>query len=156
IAAPLAGGVAKPSVNVAVAFVVFAAVDTKQSAWSRAPRMTILPERFVFVGYRGSDPPLVMVGNPVPSPLAAGPDPSAAPADQLRHDASGDLIMPDELEWISDFDRAVEVGMGLRIPLTDSQAASGFDRVLVLGLRLGADQRQGAAELEGLLRHHAS
>ena len=35
--------------------------------------------------------------------------PAAAEADQLHHDADGNLVMPDELLWMSDFERAVEV-----------------------------------------------
>ena len=129
--------------------------ETKQSAWSRAPKLTLLPERFVFIGYRGEGPPLVVLGNPVPSELVAGPDPSAPEEDQLRQDESGDLIVPDELAWLSDFPRAVEVGMGFRIQLTEAQASGGFERVLVLGLRLGSSAEAAKLELETLFQHHA-
>ena len=33
-----------------VAFVVFPTVETKQAAWSKAPKAIILPDRFVFDG----------------------------------------------------------------------------------------------------------
>jgi hypothetical protein len=154
--APLAQGATRDSVNLGAAFVVFPAVETKQTAWAHAPKMKVLPDRFVFIGYRGLEPPLIALGNPVPSPLIAGPDPSAAEADQLKHDDEGNVVMPDELKWLSDFDRAVEVGMGLRIDLTPVQARGGFDRVLVIGLRLNADADAAKGELETLLRHHAA
>src|SRR5436190_3052302 len=150
----LAAGASKSEVNLGTAFVVFPAVDTRQSAWASAPRMDILPDRFVFIGYREADEPLVVLGKPVPSPLIVGPDPAAPKEEQLRLDADGDLIVPEELKWMSDFDRAVEVGMGMRIPLTEAQAGGGFDRVLVIGLRLNADEQSAKAELEALLRHH--
>jgi len=152
---PVAAGFTRNQVNVSVAYVVFPPVDTKQSAWSAAPKLAILPDRFVFIGYRNGEAPVVLTGKPVPSPLIAGPDPSAPEADQLQHDANGNLVVPDELKWMSDFDRAVQVGMGFRIPLTPVQARDGFDRVLVVGLRLNADDQAGKTELETLLQHHS-
>jgi hypothetical protein len=152
---PLAPGVAKNQVNVSAAFVVFPTVATKQSAWSRAPRFTILPDRFVFIGYEGAEATKIEIGQPVPSPLSAGPDPSAPQEEQLKHDADGNLIMPDELKWIADFDVAVKVGMGFRIDLNEAQARRGFDRVLVVGLRLSADAKAAKGELETLFQHHA-
>jgi hypothetical protein len=128
--------------------------QTKQSAWSHAPKCTILPERFIFLGYEGTNLTKVQLGNAVPSPLIAAPDPSAPQDEQLRHDDQGNLIMPEELKWISDFERAVEVGMGMRIDLNQTQAARGFTRALVIGLRLSADEQAGRKELETLFQHH--
>ena len=48
--------------------------------------------------------------------------PTATGADQLTPTADGDLTIPDDLRWIADFDRAVEVGMGLKVPLTAATA----------------------------------
>jgi hypothetical protein len=129
--------------------------QTKQSAWSHAPKCSILPERFIFLGYEGTNLTKVQLGNAVPSPLIIGPDPSAPQDEQLRHDDQGNLIMPEELKWIADFERAVEVGMGMRIDLTETQATRGFTRVLVIGLRVSADEQAGRKELETLLQHHA-
>lgn len=154
---PLAPGTTKEAVNLSLAFVIFPAVATKQNAWSHAPKAVSLPDRFVFIGYETEDdrPPLFAIGRHVPSPLMTGPDPGAPQAEQIRHDAAGEVVMPEELKWISDFDRAVEVGMGLRIDLTPTQAADGFKRVLVLGLRLNADEQAATGELETLFRHHS-
>jgi hypothetical protein len=52
-----------------------------------------------------------------------------------------------------DFDKAVRRGMGFRIDLTPQQAA-GFDRLFVLGIRLGSDAAKAKAELETLFQHH--
>jgi len=155
--APLASGVAREDVAVTAALVVLPSVTTRQAAWSTAPKATILPDRFVFIGYPTvNDPnPVVRVGSPVPSPLPVGPDPAAAQADQMQHDADGNLVVPPELMWLSDFDRAVEVGMGLRVDLTPEQAQHGFERVLVVGLRLAAEEGAAQQELETLMRHHA-
>lgn len=157
-ASPLSIGMTKTTVNLDFSFVEFPAVDTKQTAWSQAPKANILPDRFVFVGYETeNDPdPLVVVGSHVPSPLIIGLDPAAGETEQMRHDADGNIIMPDELKWLSDFDRAVSVGMGMRIDLTPTQASRGFKRVLVVGLRMNADEQTAKAELETLFSHHAN
>ena len=147
----------KQQVNVSAEFVVFPKtedLDVKRQSWSRAPKATMLPDRFVFLGYAGDDPPLVVVGNPVPSPLIVGPDPSAPEGEQLRQDQDGEAIIPEEMRWMVDFDRAVQVGMGFRIDLDEAQAAQGFDRVLVVGLRLSADETAAKTDLETLIEHH--
>ncbi|MEU1268500.1 hypothetical protein [Streptomyces sp. NPDC005799] len=157
LGAPPASGFAKADVAVSVAYAELPAADTKQTAWARPPRANALPDRFVFVGYEtvGHASPVVVVGRPVPSQLILGPDPGAAEADQLRHDEDGNLVIPDELRWMSDFERAVSVGMGIVVGLTPAQARKGFDRVLVVGLRLNADEHVAKTELEELLRHHS-
>ena len=152
---PITSGFSKDQLDVSVATVVFGAVETKQSAWSRAPRINILPERFVFVGFIGGSPSVIEVGNTVPPLLMAGPDPSAPKEEQLRHDENGNVIVPEEMKWMTDFDRAVELGMGFRVPLNVDQAQRGFDRVLVIGLRFGSDFERARTELETLFTHHS-
>ena len=53
-----------------------------------------------------------------------------------------------------DFDRAVAAGMALAIPLTAGQYATGFTRLLVLGLQLSTAAKDGPAALQELLAHH--
>ena len=156
-AAPLTAGLTKADLNVTVAVVVLPPAPTKQSAWAQPPKATVLPDRFVFIGYEtpGDQTPVIVLGGPVPTPLQLGPDPAATEADQLRNDADGELVIPDELLWMSDFGRAVDVGMGMVVPLTTTQAQRGFHRVLVLGLRLNADEHAAQSELETLLQHHS-
>lgn len=145
----------KADVAVQAAFVVFPSsedLDVKAQSWSRAPEAALLPERFVFVGYRSGAEPLVQVGNTVRAPLTVGPDPSLPPEDQLREE-DGELIVPEPMRWMVEFDRAVDDGMGFRIRL-DEATAGGFDRVLVVGLRLSSPPAEAAAELETLIDHH--
>jgi hypothetical protein len=153
-----ATGFTRAQIAVGVAFVLFDAADGvpgAPAAWSRAPRVDLLPDRFVFLGYRGSDPPLMATGNPVPARLFVGPDPSLDAKDNLRNDGDGNLVLPDPLLWLADFPRAERDGMALRIPLDAAQARGGFDRVLVIGLRINADADAARVELESLLTHHA-
>ena len=148
---------AEGDVAVSAEFVVFPVtedLDLKQHSWSRAPKVALMPDRFVFLGYAGSGPPLVVLGNPVPGTLIAGPDPSAPKEEQLQQDENGEIVIPEEMRWMVDFDRAVQVGMGFRIDLDTVQAARGFDRVLVVGLRLAADETASQKDLETLIDHH--
>jgi hypothetical protein len=146
----------RDEVGVSVAFVVFPPdedVPTKRTGWSRAPKATLLPDRFVFIGRTAGQEPVVAMGAPVPSPLVTGPDPYAPPAEQLRPQ-DGDLFVPEAMRWMVDFAEAVRVGMGIRVPLTGAQATAGFDRVLVVGVRLATDALTAKADLEALLEHH--
>jgi hypothetical protein len=143
-------------VAVSIAFVVFPPdPPTKQDSWSQAPRIQNFPERFVVLGYIGGALMFQAVGNVVTLPLYVGPDPSADPSHTI-HPEAGDLFVPDELEWMVDFESAVVAGMGLAIDINTDQAQRGFDRLLVLGLQLGATDADGQAALEELLRHHAA
>lgn len=152
---PLAAGFTKDQVNVSVALLVVPIVETKQSSWARAPKINILPDRFVFIGYEGDKPTVFQIGNPIPSPLIVGPDPSAPKEKQLQPDDHGNIVIPEEMKWMTDFDRAVDVGMGFRINLTLAQSQQGFTRVLVVGLRFNADEMGAKAELETLFRNHS-
>ena len=91
--------------------------NPRAASWTSPAQVTILPDRFVILGYQGDQLVLEAEGTPIPSPLIVGPDPSAPPEDQLRHAADGSLEVPEDMRWMTDFDRAVEVGMGIRIPL---------------------------------------
>jgi hypothetical protein len=145
-------------VEVIVAFVVFPKpenVPTKQQSWSQAPKVNVLPDRFVLIGYANDEQVLLEVGNPIPSPLIVGPDPSAPAEDQLRPEKNtGDLFVGEDMKWMVDFERAIEVGMGFKVDLNNDLATKGFDRLLVLGLRLSADLQESKTLLEALIQHH--
>jgi hypothetical protein len=146
----------KSDVAVMAAFLVFPKPEdtpAKKHSWTQPARVNLLPDRFVLIGYAGGEVVLEKVGNPVPWPLAAGPDPNA-PSDKQLQQKDGEIVVDDDMRWMVDFDRAVEVGMGFRVDLEPPQARSGFDRLVVLGVRLSAKEDEGRAQLETLLQHH--
>lgn len=130
-----------------------ATIDSQQQPWMHAPNTAVLPERFVVMGFNGDEQTLLQVGRPVPPELVIGPNPTAEPDEQLRLE-DGELVVPDELKWLTDFDEALANGMGFRINLSAEQASNGFDRLFVLGVRLGADAQVSAEELEKLILNH--
>ncbi|MFI6743494.1 hypothetical protein ACIBI9_62395 [Nonomuraea sp. NPDC050451] len=126
--------------------------DTKPSAWTQAARAGLLPDRIVMVGRNSGRTVLEFAGNPIPPSLAVGPDPAAGPGDQFRIE-NGELVVPDDLRWMVDFDAAVDVGMAMRVPLGPG-LENGFDRLFAVGIRAGATPGEDQANLERLLTHH--
>jgi len=150
-------GLARNQINVVVAFVEFpktADLPAMLHSWSQPARSRLLPDRLVLLAYaNGGAKVIEVLGNPIPWPLNIGPDPQASDAEQIRQE-DGEIKVGEDLRWLTDFDRAVQVGMGFRVDLTSAMATKGFERMLVLGLRLSADPAEGTRLLEELLRHH--
>jgi hypothetical protein len=150
----------KATVRLSTAFVIFPPdPPTQLQSWSQAPQVRQFPDRFVVLGYFDTQPTLEAIGGPVTLPLYVGPDPSAdakAHPEDVIHPDGAELSIPDPLAWMTDFDQAVAAGMGLKIDLTAEQAASGFHRLLVVGLQLSTPEDQGPAALQELLAHHQS
>jgi hypothetical protein len=130
------------------------APPTKTTAWTQAPRAAALPDRFVALLWgRGATQPRSVVGKAIHDRLAVGPDPSLPEAEQIHADGD-DLAINEDLRWLTDFERAVEVGMGIRVDLSAAEAADGFDRLVVLGLRCSSDAQESRERLQALIEHH--
>ncbi|MCZ0984916.1 hypothetical protein O1M54_02845 [Streptomyces diastatochromogenes] len=136
-----------PYDGVVVAFLVLPRPQTSADSWTRPAKAALLPDRFTVFGYVGDDLVLTADGAPLArQELAVSPDPGER--NQLRLDEStGVLNVPDELLWLVDFDEAVRIGMGLRIPL-DERTRDGLDRLVVLGLREAPTAEQSAVAFE--------
>ncbi|MFF4879414.1 hypothetical protein [Micromonospora sp. NPDC000668] len=133
----------------------FPAVDPqslKSESWSRAPCSTVMPDRFVVMGYIGGERVFRQAGAPVPDPLVLGPDPLRLEVEYRQ--TGGELQTGADFAWVGDFDQAVAKGMGLRIPLDATAAERGLDRLLVLGLRLSSDAVAGQDLVEELFDNH--
>lgn len=151
----LTGDIKREEADLQIAIVAFKDLDTKagkEQGWSQATRVNILPERLALLRFKGNAAMEPIFGNVITYPLITGPDPSDADA-QFKPDANGDLEFGDAIKWVADFDRAVESGMGFRIDL-DADEFAGFSRLMVLGVKLGADATAGKKELEELFDHH--
>ena len=146
------GAATNPAKNVLVSFLVLAAPaagSVAAQAWTQGARARLLPDKFQVLGYVAGQQVLSVTGAAVPATLAVSPDPAAA--DQITVDEkTGVLHVPDDLRWLVDLDRAVQVGMGVRIPLTD-QIRGGLDRLVVLGLREQSTPTRTATDLADLI-----
>jgi len=128
-------------------------VETKRQSWSQPARVHVLPDRFVLLGFSGDDKVLDELGNPIPSPLVVSPDPAATEKPETEIEGETLNISP-EMAWMVDFEEAIQKGMGFRVILSADQYARGFDRLMVLGLRLSADRAESRRMLETLFQHH--
>ncbi|HZV73694.1 MAG TPA: hypothetical protein VFF79_08270 [Conexibacter sp.] len=144
-------GVPRAAATVVTVLMRFpAAAGARERSWNQPPVVELLPERLLCV-VETAGGPIEALGEPIPSPLHVGVDPTGAPT--LRP-LDGDLELPDELRWTVDFQRAVKDGLGFKLKLSKDQWAHGADRVTVLGVRLGDDPKQARARFEQLLAHH--
>ncbi|HMG93704.1 MAG TPA: hypothetical protein VK589_26785, partial [Chryseolinea sp.] len=125
---------------------------TKTSDWSRAPRTEILPDKFVAIFYEGDTIVRQETGNIIPDELFLGPDPMDAEAAFVMKDNK--LVFGTGYDWMSDFDKAVEFGMGFRIPLSQAQAVNGFSKILVLGVSLSSNETTSGSAIESLINNH--
>ena len=79
--------------------------------------------------------------------------------DQLRDDVKAAMYVEylsqrSETKWLFDFNSALEVGMAFKINISKEVYENGFDRLFVLGVKLGADAVEGQRILEDLFAHH--
>jgi hypothetical protein len=127
--------------------------DAAPQTWSRAPRSNVMPDRFAVILQASGQADRITFGNQIPDPLIVGPDPSAPTPDIARVD-HGEIQLSADLRWMHDFEEAVRIGMAVRVPLSAAEAAAGFDRLLVLGLRLSSSPEDTCQLLEGLIDNH--
>ena len=119
---------------------------TRQSSWDKPSIADALPNAWTVVTISGNQTNHFQ-GGPIARNLAIGPTPRAGAFPPGSPVDAG-------MKWIVDFDTALAAGMALKIPLTAAQRATGFDRILVYGLRSDQD---GGAVFAGLLdAHHYS
>ncbi|MDH5335034.1 MAG: hypothetical protein OEW20_01805, partial [Nitrospira sp.] len=125
-------------------------VARRDDSWTRAPHTQVLPDRWVAIGYRSDAARVTAWGKAIPETVAVGPDPrGTGPV------GSNGLPPVDEgMKWITDFDTAESIGMGLRIPVTEEDARAGFDRIVVLGLKASWDAPTTVDRLVRLLDAH--
>ncbi|HYI60042.1 MAG TPA: hypothetical protein VEX66_17875 [Microlunatus sp.] len=110
-----------------------------------------LPDRFLFRVEQNGAAPEVRAGRAIPDALPVGLT-EMAQLDTLSM-AEEDLPPLDaELRWLVDYPAAVEVGLGLTVPLP--LPGQNIRRVLVYGVRAGLDAAESAERLEGMLRSH--
>lgn len=130
----------------------------KSESWSQAPKTQVMPDRFVITAYNGktqSEDTVTFqeIGNLIPADLKMGPDPTLSEAEQMKP-LNDDIKINDDLKWMFDFDEAVSKGMGFKIDLTPVQARKGFDRIVVVGVKISSDVHQSVESIEKLFHNH--
>lgn len=128
-------------------------IQIRDGLWTKAPRSDVMPDKFVVVGKNNGLYTHVASGNQIPNPLIVGINPANFDNNNFEYDDLGNLMVDEDIRWMTDFDTAVQNGMGIIIPLTKNEMETGFDKLFVLGVRdttaLGSKQL-----LENLLESH--
>jgi hypothetical protein len=115
-------------------------------------RAALLPHRWVAVGYHGSDLLFAEVSRVVADNLVTSLDPGDA---SWQVQASGLKVSP-ALAWMFDYDRAVDVGMAMTIPLGDGdRLLAEISTLLVLGVDSSMTADEAATELARVIDAHA-
>lgn len=133
---------------------VAVATGTKPGNWVEAAYSYVMPEQFFVNLYENyspeASPSLHKYGKPVNYPLQVGINPKYL--DDSPEDGPDTAHLDPGMKWLTDFDEAEKVGMGIRIGLTLSQFNNGFERLVVAGLKLG--QADGKGLLQRLFETH--
>ncbi len=134
-----------------LAFPVFTTI--KPDSWTRPPQSKVMPDKFVFTGFNGKNKKEI-IGNLIPDPLIVGPDPLNTDDSFDTTTDVNDIKLGIEFDWTIDFEKAVQIGLGFKIPLDEPFASKGFDKIFVLGLKWTANETDGSEKTEELITDH--
>ncbi len=127
--------------------------EKRASSWTRAPKVTFSPHRWVASAYRGGERVLLAWGNPVAKNIHMGPNPKAPMP--LPDTLSAEQVAIDEgMRWLIDFQEAEREGMAIRARLSPEEARIPLDTLVVFGMANELDGAAGARKLEDLLNAH--
>ncbi|GJM36353.1 MAG: hypothetical protein DHS20C18_53540 [Saprospiraceae bacterium] len=128
----------------------------KPDNWTQAPRTQALPDNFVVSIFKGSNKVHEQMGKPIPDTLYLGHDPFQAEA-AFKKNEDG-IEFAESFSWMADFDKAIEVGMGMKIKLKNNYFVNSskqlLDKIVVLGLYLSADAKTSTEVLSDLMEGH--
>ncbi len=129
--------------------------DTKDGAWTQAPKTFVLPDRFVAIGLNEEvtttpssanygknsyEFKQLEVGNLVPAELHVGIDPTIDDDSIYQQLPDGSLVVDDNMKWMVDFNDAVAKGMGIIMELEEDfeagQPENVFDKLVVMGVKV--------------------
>ncbi len=127
-------------------------VTIKDSSWTKAPCTYMLPDQFVVRLYSEGQSREV-AGKPIPDLLILGLHPEEEDPDTFELE-NEERKIPDDIKWLTDFEEAEKKGMALRVPVSDAEFKNGFDKIIVLGVKLSQDELQGKETVERLFQNH--
>ncbi|HWP09926.1 MAG TPA: hypothetical protein VNN72_29490 [Polyangiaceae bacterium] len=134
-------------------------LDRRSSSWTK-PGVAMMPDRFAVYVYKNGTRRGPYYGGRVVEPLQVTPDPKLREGDLVDF-PPGHKIDP-RIQWNVNFDtvndvpfeNALKVGMGVLVPLEGDDATTGFDRVVVVGVKSSMGSSNGAAMISQLFYGH--
>lgn len=131
--------------------------ESKPEQWTKAPQAKGLPHRFVVLTMNEDKFSHIVVSNPVDQNLKLGLSPqnleqgTGQTNQDFQLDEEGNLQVSEDIKWMVEYGEAIRKGMAVSIPLTPEEAETGFDKLLVLGVR---EDQNGGAILKDLFQNH--
>jgi hypothetical protein len=125
----------------------FPAPPQRETSWTRRPYATVMPDRWIALGYGTQGRAFMAVGNVIPDRLVVGPAPDN---DSPAQTGDALTLIDDEMRWLVDFNAAVQNGMAIRVTLPDA-VASGLSRLIVLGVKGSMTVDESTAALSAML-----
>ncbi|NKE48599.1 hypothetical protein HB662_27775 [Roseomonas frigidaquae] len=107
----------------------------------------LLPDRFRVVALQAGQPSEA-TGNQIPALLPA----ALVPTEEATLVEAGGVRLAPGTEWIADYERALELGLAVTVPL--ARRGAPVDQLFAFGLRRSLGAEEAAAELTDLLRAH--
>jgi len=120
----------------------------RPEAYSRAVEANLLPDRWIVVGQPiGGGAAVTKAGGAIREPLALTLDPNAPVGPD-------DVVNDDELLWTVDYQRALQVGMAIDVPLAPGRGLEGFRQLVVVGVKASLAPLQTVTALTKLFAGH--
>lgn len=137
---------------------IFSAVELRPKDWSELTESHVLPDRWQVLCYRDNELVVKRESSAIIDPLALsltlGSD---GDEDELNNDSplSDDgLDVDEELLWSFKYDKALEAGMAIDVPLEQIDLDKGFDRVIVLGVKTSLNSDNSATRISDMFDSH--
>ncbi len=125
-----------------------------QTTWTKAPKAVSLPDRFVAITTKNGVPKTTPFKNSVREYLPVGPDPQKEQNEGQILKSNGKLDLNEDLQWMAEFDKAVDAGMAVEIELNADEGDKGLDQLLVVGIRFSSNPEESKEELEEIFSQH--
>jgi hypothetical protein len=126
----------------------------KQHTWTQAPHTQAMPDRFVVTIFKNDKPVFEQIGATIADTVFLGPDPFMA--EEAFKKEGDDIKFHEDIEWLQNFDKAVALGLGLKISLTPPLLGANnvIERITVLGIMHSADATKSSQIVENLFENH--
>lgn len=113
----------------------------------------VLPDRWVALAYRKGNLLYARTGQPIPEPIDLTPNPSAD--DQTMQEVADGFTVPSNILWTMQYGEALAKGMAIDITgLSPTDLQSGFDRIVVFGVKTSMDPASAAQLMADLFDAH--
>jgi hypothetical protein len=126
--------------------------NPKQSSWTKAPAVKVLPDRFIVYLYKQNSSnnqeklAYQVQGNIIPPVLPVMMNPTSTSNEE-------DTLFDTAAKWVTDFNAALKVGMAIKVKLKCWDDGK-FSRIIVVGLNRHLDKDDGNSLLANLINSH--